>query len=145
MQRRPIIVCLCGSTRFMEAFFAVGWTLTIGGQIVLSVGVSKHADENGHGAELLGQDIADRIDELHLRKIDLADWVLVLDVGGYIGKSTAAEIKYATKLGKPIEYLFYKRGESACRPSEPPSRSEYPSWETLCFATEKAMRDCESR
>lgn len=100
---RPRIVCLCGSTRFMDAFFDAGWQKTLDGEIVLSVGVCKHATH--HGAEALGQDVADRLDELHLRKIDLADYVYVLNVGGYIGESTSKEIVYALANGKPVEYL----------------------------------------
>lgn len=98
----PTIVCLCGSTRFMEAFFDAGWRETLNGKIVLSVGVCKHPD---HGAEALGGDIAERLDELHKRKIDLADEVLVLNVGGYIGSSTRSEINYAIGHGKPVRYL----------------------------------------
>jgi len=106
MPSKPTIVCLCGSTRFMDAFFAAGWALTLDGQIVLSVGVCKHADGDGaHGAEALGQDVADKLDELHLRKIDLADWVLVLNVGAYYGDSTAKEVAYAKSIGKPLEFL----------------------------------------
>ena len=100
---KPHIVCLCGSTRFMDAFFDAGWKFTLEGKIVLSVGVCKHATD--HGAEALGQDVVDRLDELHLRKIDLADSVFVLNVGGYIGESTAAEIRYAEQHDKPIGYL----------------------------------------
>lgn len=99
----PTIVCLCGSTRFMDAFFDAGWKFTLQGMIVLSVGVCKHAKD--HGGEALGQDVADKLDELHFRKIDLADFVYVLNVGGYIGKSTSKEIAYARSLSKNIEYL----------------------------------------
>ena len=45
------------------------------------------------------------LDELHKRKIDLADQVLILNVGGYIGESTRSEIEYATKQGK---FIWYK-------------------------------------
>lgn len=100
---RPEVVCLCGSTRFMDAFFEEGWRLTLEGKIVLSVGVVKTAEH--HAGEALGQEVADRLDELHLRKIDLADRVLVLNVGGYIGSSTRKEIAYAESQGKPIQYL----------------------------------------
>lgn len=99
----PRIVCLCGSTKFMQKFFEVGWDFTLRGYIVLSVGVCKHAEH--HGAEALGKDVADRLDELHLRKIDMADEVFVINVGGYIGKSTFKEIQYANSQGKPITYL----------------------------------------
>jgi len=105
-ENRPTIVCLCGSTRFMGAFFEVGWEETLKGHIVLSVGVCKHADaEGGHGAEMLGPDVAEQLDELHLRKIDLADEVVILNVGGYIGESTRRELEYARTLGKPMRFL----------------------------------------
>jgi hypothetical protein len=45
------------------------------------------------------------LDELHLRKIDLADEALILNVGGYVGDSTAREIQYARLRGKQIRYL----------------------------------------
>lgn len=102
----PPIVCLCGSTRFMDAFFEAGWAFTLLGYIVLSIGVSKHSDkEGGHGGEGLGRDVADRLDLLHLRKIDLAEIVFVLNVGKYIGKSTQKEFIYARKHKKKIIFL----------------------------------------
>lgn len=104
---RPRIVCLCGSTRFMDAFHEAGWHLTLRGEIVLSVGVAKHVQtpDGGHAAEALGDGVAEALDELHKRKIDLADYVLILNVGGYIGDSTRSEIGYAIAHGKPILYL----------------------------------------
>lgn len=104
MSERPEVVTLCGSTRFMDAFFAEGWRLTLEGKIVLSVGVVKHGPAD-HAAEALGPGVAEALDELHLRKIDLSDRVLVLNVGGYIGDSTRREIKYALDLDLPVEYL----------------------------------------
>ena len=106
----PEVVCLCGSTRFMDAFHATGWQLTLDGYIVLTVGVCKHAED--HGGEALGQDVADRLDELHRRKIDLADWVMVLNVGGYIGDSTRGEIEYAKERGKMVVYLEHEAKEA---------------------------------
>ncbi len=103
MSKKPKVVTLCGSTRFMQMFHDMGWELTMQGYIVLTVGVCKHAES--HGGEALGEDVAERLDELHLRKIDLSDEVFVLNVNGYIGKSTRKEIEYAEKLGLPIYYL----------------------------------------
>lgn len=100
----PKVVVLCGSTRFMDMFHEAGWLETLRGNIVLSVGVSKHLPPD-HGGESLGQHIVEMLDELHWRKIDLADEVLVLNVGGYIGYSTDREIEYADSIGKPIRYL----------------------------------------
>jgi hypothetical protein len=100
---RPQVVCLCGSTRFMDTFFEEGWRLTLEGKIVLSVGVCKHAEH--HGAEALGPNVVETLDELHLRKIDMADEVHILNVGGYIGESTRNELEYAKAHGKRITFL----------------------------------------
>lgn len=108
---RPRIVCLCGSTRFYDAFQEANYDLTMQGHIVLSVGFYPHAKaEHGHG-EGVGHDSAEKValDELHKRKIDLADEVLVLNVGGYIGESTRSEIAYAKQIGRPVAYLEVTR------------------------------------
>jgi hypothetical protein len=104
---RPEIVCLCGSTRFYDAFQQANYDLTMRGVIVLSVGFYPHAKtEHGHG-EGVGHDSAEKValDELHKRKIDLADSVLVLNVDQYVGESTRSEIAYAESIGKPVVYL----------------------------------------
>ncbi|MDY6957825.1 MAG: hypothetical protein SVK08_01575 [Halobacteriota archaeon] len=134
INNRPPVVCLVGSTRFMEAFFAVGWRLTLAGHIVLSVGVCKHAEN--HGGEALGQDVADYLDELHLRKIDLADWVVVINVGGYIGESTKREVDYSKKQGKKIVYLF-----DIPIPDEPPGVDEWNSWAVISSYADLALEE----
>lgn len=105
---RPVIVCLCGSTRFYDEYQQAYYDLTMRGEIVLSVGFYPHATaESGHG-EGVGHDSAQKasLDELHKRKIDLADYVLVVsDESGYFGESTAGEIGYAHQQGKPVAYL----------------------------------------
>lgn len=103
---RPVIVCLCGSTRFKDAFDEAIYTETMAGRIVLSVGFYMHATGNRHGQDVGAtpeQKIA--LDELHKRKIDLCDEVYVLNVGGYIGESTRSEIEYAQSNNKPVRYL----------------------------------------
>lgn len=106
----PRVVCLCGSTRFMDAFFDEGWRLTLDGKIVLSVGVWREGPTD-HDGEWIGEEVKQRLDQLHLRKIDLADEVLVLNVGGYIGESTRSEIEYAQKIGRPVSYLEEPDGD----------------------------------
>lgn len=98
---RPRIVCLCGSTRFYEAFQQANYDLTMAGQIVLTVGCDTKL---GPGLGITDEQKV-QLDELHKRKIDLADRVFVLNVHGYIGESTRSEIDYATAHGKPVEYL----------------------------------------
>jgi hypothetical protein len=104
---RPTIVVLCGSTRFYDAFQKANYELTMRGEIVLSVGFYPHATEQGGHGEGVGHDSDEKIalDELHKRKIDLADEVYVLNVGGYVGDSTKSEIEYADALGKPLRCL----------------------------------------
>lgn|SRR5512135_1429411 len=103
---RPKIVCLCGSTRFKDTFDEANYQETMAGRIVLSVGFFMHASGNRHG-EQIGATAEQKIalDELHKRKIDLSDEILVLNVGGYIGDSTRSEIDYAVKNGKDVRYL----------------------------------------
>jgi len=94
---RPVVVCLCGSTRFKDAYLAATERETVAGRIVLSVGCFMHAD-----AVPISDEEKVALDELHLRKIDLAQEVLVLDIGGYVGESTSREIDYAKAKGKRI-------------------------------------------
>jgi len=97
---RPRVVCLCGSTRFKDAFIAANRSETLEGRIVLSVGMFGH-DE---GIDMNGS-IKVNLDELHKRKIDLADEVLILNVDGYVGSSTKSEIEYARRHGKQLRWL----------------------------------------
>jgi len=98
---RPEIVCICGSTRFVDEMREVNRLLTFAGVIVLAPGVFAHAT---------GEPITDEqkaaLDALHLRKIDLADRVVVVNPGGYIGESTSREIAYARATGKPVAFTW---------------------------------------
>jgi hypothetical protein len=98
---RPTIVCLCGSTRFLQEFREANFRETMAGKIVLSIGCDTKSDG---GLQLTAED-KDKLDVLHKQKIDLADEILVLNVGGYIGPSTRSEIGHAEKTGKSIRYL----------------------------------------
>lgn len=95
MPDRPDIVCICGSTRFLDEMRAANRDLTFAGVIALALG---EADE------LITNEQKTALDALHLRKIDLADRVLVVNPGGYIGDSTRREIAYARATGKPISF-----------------------------------------
>lgn len=99
---RPTIVCLCGSTKFKQEFVTANFRETMEGKIVLSVGWFSHTDGNIFTPSA---DEKKSLDELHKRKIDLADEVLILNVGGYIGESTRSELEYAKRKGKVIRYL----------------------------------------
>lgn len=101
---KPEIVCLCGSTRFVDTFNQQRKMLTERGEIVLSIEVVT-TQARSEDPQHVDPELKTRLDELHKRKIDLADYVLVLDVDGYIGESTRSEIEYAEKIGRPVWYL----------------------------------------
>lgn len=107
------IVTLCGSTRFKDAFVEWNARLTMGGCIVLSVGLFAHAD----GEQLTPEQKA-ALDALHKDKIAMSDEILVLDVDGYIGESTRSEIAFAEARGVPVRYLSQET------PEEPPPHPE---------------------
>lgn len=98
-EAKPVIVTLCGSTRFKKEFEEENASLTLSGCLVISVGVFGHSD----GVDLTDKE-KQRLDFIHLRKIDLADEIRVINVGGYIGSSTRKEIEYAIKSGKLVTY-----------------------------------------
>ena len=104
---KPKVVCLCGSTRFKDKFVEMNLKETLAGNIVLTIGCDLRTDDEifGHLSEQELEVIKSKLDELHLRKIDLADEVLILNVGGYIGKSTTNELNYAKSQGKVIRFL----------------------------------------
>ena len=100
---KPVVVCLCGSTQFLAQERATYLSETLAGRIVLS-----HS-----GVRVFNKPLGGALDQLHLRKIDLADEVLVLNVGGYIGERTMNEITYAQKTGKPVRFLEPRATQAA--------------------------------
>ena len=100
------VVTLCGSTRFKDAFMQVQKKLTLEGNIVISVGLFGHSGDT----EVLTEGVKDMLDDMHKRKIDMADEIFVINVGGYIGSSTKSEIEYAHAAGKPVRYLEESHG-----------------------------------
>jgi hypothetical protein len=101
----PTVVTLCGSTRFKDEFIAVNRALTLEGKIVISVGMFGHEDSIFTDKNMDTEPIKHALDELHKRKIDLADEIFVINVGGYIGKSTESEIAYALRNHKRVIYM----------------------------------------
>lgn len=103
MPDRPEIVCICGSTRFVDEMSAANRDLTFAGAIVVAPGVFLRPEDHEAGESITHEQKA-ALDALHLRKIDLADRVLVVNPGGYVGESTSREIAYARATSKPISF-----------------------------------------
>jgi hypothetical protein len=97
----PIIVCLCGSTRFMTDIELAAQRETLAGRIVVRPEINMHTPDPRWG--ITDPNATKRgLDELHRAKIRLADEVLFVCPGGYLGPSTRAELAYARQLGEPI-------------------------------------------
>lgn len=133
--RRPTVVCLCGSTKFWREFQRASLRETMAGRIVLSIGCATGTDDEHFGnmpAEEYER-IKKELDELHKRKIDLADEVLILndflpwcsehdqfrvkctnheecktirELRPYTGESTRSELQYAIDHGKRVRWLY---------------------------------------
>ena len=102
------IVTLCGSTRFKNEFMEVQKRLTLEGNIVISVGLFGYSGDSAVWENLDDGTLTktkEMLDDMHKRKIDMADEIFVINVGGYIGDSTRSEIEYAKVHGKKVNYL----------------------------------------
>ena len=95
------VITLCGSTRFKDAFMEAQKQLTLEGNIVISVGLFGHSGDD----EVWTPGTKEMLDNMHMRKIDMADAIHVINVGGYIGESTRSEIEYARRNGKKVYFL----------------------------------------
>lgn len=97
----PKIICLCGSLRFKAEYEELEMKFIKEGALALLPSYmwvdAERSEDLNHLKPIL--------DEFHLRKIDLADEVFIINVDGYIGESTAREIEYAKKHNKVINYL----------------------------------------
>ena len=102
------VITLCGSTKFKDEFMREQKRLTLDGNIVISVGLFGHSGDQevweGMSEDTLTK-TKEMLDDMHKRKIDMADEIFVIDVGGYIGSSTRSEIEYAEAHGKIVRYL----------------------------------------
>lgn len=95
------VITLCGSTKFKDEFLAAQKRLTLEGNIVISVGLFGHSGDD----EVWTEGTKAMLDDMHKRKIDMADEIFVINVGGYIGESTKSEIEYAMSQGIGIRFL----------------------------------------
>ena len=93
------VITLCGSTRFKDDFERINKELTLAGNIVISVGCF------GHSGDTFTEEQKVMLDDIHKRKIDMADAIYVINKDGYIGSSTRSEIQYALRTGKQIIYM----------------------------------------
>src|SRR5574344_310707 len=70
------VITLCGSTRFKEQFLDAQKRLTLEGNIVISVGLFGHSGDK----EVWTEGTKEMLDDMHKRKIDMADERFVINV-----------------------------------------------------------------
>ncbi|HZW54986.1 MAG TPA: hypothetical protein VFF30_01720 [Nitrososphaerales archaeon] len=97
------IVTLCGSTRFRREYEEVNRVLELSDWVVLTVASYYHSERSLSLRRWILKNKRN-LDRLHLAKVELSQAIVVIDVGGYVGKSTSAEIKHAKQRDKPIYY-----------------------------------------
>ena len=97
--RRYNVVTLCGSTRFKAEYEYWQKQLTLQGCIVISVGLFGHSGDPLTEAEKV------MLDDMHKRKILMADEIFVINKDGYIGASTRSEIDFARRNRIPVRYM----------------------------------------
>lgn len=105
------VITLCGSTKFKNEFLKAQKDLTLKGNIVISVGLFGHSGDSEVWENMDEGTLTktkEMLDDIHKRKIDMADEIFVINVNGYIGDSTKSEIEYAIKTGKKVNYLEEK-------------------------------------
>lgn len=95
------VITLCGSTKFKDDFLKEQKRLTLEGNIVISVGLFGHSGDN----EAMDMKTKEMLDDMHKRKIDMADEIFVINKNNYIGSSTKSEIEYALKNNKIVKYM----------------------------------------
>lgn len=95
------VITLCGSTKFKDDFLREQKRLSLEGNIVISVGLFGHSGDD----EVWIDGAKEMLDDMHKRKIDMADEIFVINKGGYVGQSTKSEIDYAIATGKKVVYM----------------------------------------
>lgn len=103
----PKLVTVCGSSRFIDIVAVSAWFLERDeGAITMSMHLLPGwypEIASDHMAEQEG--VADKLDALHLKKIDMSDEIFVVDFDNYVGSSTSNEVAHATSNGTPIRYF----------------------------------------
>ena len=102
------VITLCVSTKFKDEFLKVQKELTLKGNIVISVCLFWHSGDNEVWENMDEGTLTktkEMLDDMHKRKIDMADEIFVINVNGYIDESTKSEIEYAKSTGKKVNYL----------------------------------------
>lgn len=100
------VVCLIGSMKSQEVFQQAARQETLAGNAVLRIDFDLESDPDylADVPESERDAVKARLEQLNQSKIDMADEILVIYVGGSIGNSTKELIKDAKRKGKKVRY-----------------------------------------
>ena len=93
-----MIITICGSLKYKQEMIEIAEKMTFAGHCVLTPLFRMNPDV------LPTPEQMQMLKEAHLKKIDLSDAILVVNVNDYIGDSTRSEVEYATQKGKQVLY-----------------------------------------
>lgn len=105
-----MIITLCGSNRFEKWFKAWNEALTLAGHTVLTVAV--YPSDKAGGKDWYTKEQKEVLDQVHKDKILISDAILLINVCGYMGESTLAELRYAEKIGRQVYNIHVFVGEA---------------------------------
>ena len=92
------VITLCGSMRFRDEFERLNIELTLAGHVVLTPTALCPSTE-------LDVQARARLGRVHLQKVAMADEVIVVNLGVYVGESTRREIEHARSRGITVSFL----------------------------------------
>ena len=84
--------------RFRDEFERLNAELTLAGHVVLTPTALARSTE-------LSVEERARLGRVHLAKVAMADEVLIVNVGDYVGESTRREIEHARSRGVAVSFL----------------------------------------
>lgn len=93
------IITVCGSYKYEKEMKEITEYMALQGNCMITP-----IDLCKPNKEAYTKEQAIMFDKMHKEKIKLADAILVVNVNGYIGKSTKSEIEFAKSLNKEILY-----------------------------------------
>ena len=93
------VVTLCGSMRFQNEMMEIAEKLAREGECVLTPVYMVMKD-----CEISEEEVK-RLKLEQFKRIELADEIFVVDVDGYVGESTMAEIEFAERNGKRVRWM----------------------------------------
>lgn len=91
------VITLCGSMKFYKEMqeIAIALETKYGYCVIAPIGYTNMA---------VSEEMAEALSKAHYKKIDIADAVYIVNIGGYIGKAVSEELRYAKMRGKEIIY-----------------------------------------